>query len=130
MLSFEGNTAPYLQYAYTRIKSIQRKAREMDSNNELEPLLIRAEQERSLALKCLQFEEALQQVAQDAYPHVLCNYLYDLSSLFMAFYESCPILKPDVDAATRASRLQLCEMVARTLACGLDLLGIEVMERM
>jgi arginyl-tRNA synthetase len=131
MLSFEGNTAPYLQYAYTRIRSIQRKAAEAGTiAGNATNILIQAEQERALALKCLQFEEALQQVAQDAYPHVLCTYLYDLSSLFMAFYESCPILKPEIGADVRSSRLSLCEAVAGTLACGLDLLGIEVMERM
>lgn len=134
MLSFEGNTSPYLQYAYTRIRSIQRKAAEAGTiagmvGNTIK-IMIQAEQERSLALKCLQFEESLQQVAQDAYPHVLCTYLYDLSALFMAFYESCPILKAEVEVDVRNSRLNLCELVAQTLACGLNLLGIEVMERM
>lgn len=131
MLSFEGNTAPYLQYAYTRIQSIQRKAQTQNpaTDNSLFINVI-ADQERALSIKCLQFEEALQQFAQDAYPHVLCTYLYELSSLFMAFYESCPILKPEIEADTRASRLNLCQVVANTLACGLNLLGIEVMEKM
>lgn len=129
MLSFEGNTAPYLQYAYTRIRSIFRKAGETP---ELLTGQIRIElpQEKSLALKLLHFEEVLLQVAQDAYPHVLCNYLHELASAFMTFYEYCPILKEGIDAATRESRLRLARTTEDTLARGLGLLGIEVMEKM
>ncbi|MFT5722721.1 MAG: arginyl-tRNA synthetase [Motiliproteus sp.] len=129
MLSFEGNTAPYLQYAYTRIQSIFRKA---DLNPEALPgqiALIEA-QEKALALKLLQFSETVDQVAREAYPHQLCGYLYELSSLFMKFYEACPILRSDIDPEVRNSRLQLSQVTARTLKSGLDLLGIEVMERM
>ncbi|WP_188151779.1 arginine--tRNA ligase [Teredinibacter waterburyi] len=129
MLSFEGNTGPYLQYAYTRIKSIFRKANlEMDSFNA--ELLIKMDQEKALALKTLQFSEVIEQVAEEAFPHILCTYLYDLASLFMTFYEACPILKPDVEPDTRESRLMLSKATALTLQTGLDLLGIEVMERM
>jgi arginyl-tRNA synthetase len=129
MLSFEGNTAPYLQYAYTRIRSIFRKA-------ELEPtalegqIAVDAPQEKALAMKLLQFEDVLAQVAADAFPHVLCNYLYDLASAFMSFYEHCPILKSGIDTDTRNSRLRLAHVTEQTLARGLDLLGIEVMEKM
>lgn len=129
MLSFEGNTGPYLQYAYTRIKSIFRKAeQDMDSFNG--ELIITEEQEKALALKVMQLSEVVEQVAVEAYPHLLCTYLYDLSSLFMSFYEACPILKQDVSKGTRNSRLKLSKTVAEALRQGLDLLGIEVMERM
>jgi arginyl-tRNA synthetase len=72
----------------------------------------------------------LDQVAADCYPHSLCTYLYELASAFMSFYEQCPILKTGVDSATQHSRLQLCALAAATLAQGLDLLGIEVMDKM
>ncbi|MBY4678183.1 arginine--tRNA ligase [Marinobacterium arenosum] len=128
MLSFEGNTAPYLQYAYTRIQSIFRKVDQpVDADA---PIELAEPQEQALGLKLLQLEEVIDQVAREAYPHLLCNYLYELASLFMKFYEHCPILRSDVPAASRASRLRLCQATADTLATGLDLLGIEVMERM
>jgi arginyl-tRNA synthetase len=128
MLSFEGNTAPYLQYAYSRIRSILRKAGVDPATLDM-PVTVEAPQEKALALHLLRFGEVLEQVARDAYPHQLCGYLYELASLYMAFYEACPVLKAD-DDVLRASRLRLCDGVARTLATGLDLLGIEVMERM
>ncbi len=129
MLSFEGNTAPYLQYAYTRIQSIFRKAG-------LSPaalpgqIAIIEDQEKALALKLLQFSETVEQVAREAYPHQLCSYLYELASLYMKFYEACPILRSDIDPEVRNSRLQLSRVTAQTLDSGLGLLGIEVMERM
>jgi len=129
MLSFEGNTAPYLQYAYTRVKSIFRKAN-CSPEKILLPILIQSEPEKNLALKLLQFGETLDQVAREAMPHILCTYLYELSSLYMTFYEACPILKDGVAEDVRDSRLRLCHLVARTIEKGLDLLGIEVMERM
>ena len=129
MLSFEGNTAPYLQYAYTRVQSIFRKAG-VTPESISAPILVQAEQEKLLAIKLLQFSETLDQVAREAMPHVLCNYLYDLASLYMSFYEACPILKEGVADDLRNSRLRLCHLVARTIEKGLDLLGIEVMERM
>lgn len=129
MLSFEGNTAPYLQYAYTRIKSIFRKAG-VEPDSLSTPVALDSEVEKALALKLLQFEEALEQIGRESYPHVLCAYLYDLASLYMTFYEQCPILKDSVDESTQNSRLRLSQLVARTLATGLDLLGIETMERM
>ena len=128
MLSFEGNTAPYLQYAYTRIRGILRRAG-IDPESLDGPVTVDAPQEKALALHLLRFGEVLDQVARDAYPHQLCGYLYELASLYMGFYEACPVLKAD-DDGLRASRLRLCDGVARTLATGLDLLGIEVMERM
>lgn len=129
MLSFEGNTGPYLQYAYTRIRSIFRKA-DIDMQSVDGEIIITAPQEKALALKLLQFAETVEQVGNEALPHLLTSYLYDLSSLFMTFYEACPILKEDVAQDIRASRLQISRAVANTIATGLDLLGIEVMERM
>ncbi|MGK0271112.1 MAG: arginyl-tRNA synthetase [Cocleimonas sp.] len=125
MLSFEGNTAPYLQYAYARIQSIFRKAGDIDNNAEislLEPA------ERLLATKLLQFSEAVEIVAKDGTPNFLCNYLFELSGNFMSFYEACPIMK--ADEVTKQSRLKLAKLTANTLKTGLDLLGIDVMERM
>ncbi len=129
MLSFEGATAPYLQYAYTRVRSIFRKAG-VDSANLAGKVEINEPQEKALALKLLQLEEVLDLMISEATPHVLCGYLYELASLYMSFYEACPILKEDVAQSVRESRLLLCNLVAKTLATGLDLLGIEVMEQM
>jgi arginyl-tRNA synthetase len=129
MLSFEGNTAPYLQYAYTRIYSIFRKAGiEIDQFSA--DIAIIEPQEKQLALKLLQFNEVINQVATDCYPHTLCTYLYELSSLFMSFYEQCPILKPEIAPEIAQSRLQLGAHSASILKTGLDLMGIEVMEKM
>ena len=129
MLSFEGNTAPYLQYAYTRIFSIFRKAN-IDLETFSAKVKLTTSEEKQLALKLLQFNEVVNQVAIDCYPHSLCNFLFELSSLFMSFYERCPILKPDIEHETFQSRLQLCAYSACILKKGLDLLGIEIMEKM
>jgi arginyl-tRNA synthetase len=125
MLSFEGNTAPYLQYAYARIQSIFRKAGTIDSNAKLaltEPAA------RQLASKLLQLSEAIEIVAKEGTPNLLCNYLFELAGNFMTFYEACPIMKADEDV--KQSRLKLAQLTADTLKTGLDLLGIDVMERM
>src|SRR5690606_13935537 len=129
MLRFEGNTGPYLQYAYTRIRSIFRKAGISDTMSG-QSIMLDTPEEKQLALKILQLNEVLEQVGVDAMPHLLCTYLYDLASLFSAFYEACPILRDDINEETRLSRLMLCQKVASTLKCGLGLLGIEVMEQM
>ncbi len=129
MLSFEGNTGPYLQYAYTRIASIFRKA-ELDFDAFSADIHITETNEQALALKLMRFSEIIDQVAEDAYPHILCNYLYELASLFMSFYEACPILKDGVEETTKLSRLQISKATARTLQLGLGLLGIETMEKM
>lgn len=128
MLSFEGATAPYLQYAYTRVSGILRKAGIDESF--VAPLQLLEEQEKQLAVKLLRLEETLQAVMKDAVPNLLCNYLYELSSQFMSFYEACPILKEGIEPDIKNSRLMLSILVALTLKQGLDLLGIEVMERM
>ena len=129
MLSFDGNTAPYLQYAYTRTQSLFRRAAEIPGAAP-GAIVIAEAVERRFALLLLEFGEVLHQVAADAYPHVLCNYLYDLASAFTGFYQQCPVLKDGIAAEVRASRLALCQLAARTLATGLDLLGIEVMAEM
>ncbi len=129
MLSFEGNTAPYLQYAFTRVQSIFRKAG-VTPESLTQNIIINTEQEKTLAIKLLQFSEVIDQVAREALPHLLCTYIYDVASLYMTFYEACPILKEGISPELRDSRLRLCHLVARTIEQGLDLLGIEVMERM
>ncbi|GIX30517.1 MAG: hypothetical protein KatS3mg124_0989 [Porticoccaceae bacterium] len=129
MLSFEGNTAPYLQYAYTRIRSLFRRAGR-DPGRESGPILPEVPEERQLALGVVRFEEVLEQVAREAFPHLLCHHLYALAGAFMTFYERCPILHEGVEETVRDSRLALADAVGATLAKGLELLGIEVMERM
>ncbi len=129
MISFDGNTAPYLQYAYTRINSIFKRA-DLDLEDHSSVIIITEATEKKLALKLLQFEEIIEQVSVDCYPHVLCNYLYELASVFMSFYEQCPILRQDISTAKKNSRLELAKLTANRLASGLDLLGIEVMSAM
>jgi arginyl-tRNA synthetase len=129
MLSFDGNTAPYLQYAHARICSIFRRA-ELDrtSVRGLVPLLATAH-ERALALRLLQLDTAVWDSLERWAPHRLCTYLYDLATDFTAFYEHCPVLRAD-DEHLRASRLALCDLTARVLERGLGLLGIEAPEQM
>lgn len=128
MLAFEGNTAPYLLYAYTRVLSVFRKAGVAIDGLDA-PLVISEDREAQLATRLLQFEETIMQVARDGTPHVMCAYLYDLAGLFSGFYEHCPILSAE-DDATRQSRLQLAALTAKTLKQGLDTLGIATVERM
>ena len=128
MLSFEGNTAPYLMYAYARIKSILRKEEAVVEAQALKITSIADPAERQLLLKVLQLPEIVLAVAEECYPNQLCNYLYELAGFFMRFYESCPILKADEE--TRISRLALASLTANTLQQGLDLLGIQTLERM
>ncbi|GGW74165.1 arginine--tRNA ligase [Alteromonas halophila] len=129
MLSFEGNTAPYLQYAYTRVRSLFRKSG-MGLDNLPCDITLTEKQEHALAVQLMQFEEVVGTVSRDATPHVLCTYLYDVASAFMTFYEACPILKPGTKDAVKHSRLALSALVSRTLKQGLTLLGIETLEKM
>ncbi len=129
MLSFEGSTAPYLQYAYSRIESIFSKAN-VEKHAFNEHFTIIEPQEKALALKLLQLEDVIDAVINECTPNLLCNYLYELASLYMSFYEACPILKDDIDIAVKQSRLALCAQISKTLKQGLNILGIEVMERM
>lgn len=129
MLSLEGNTAPYLQYAYTRIQSIFAKKGQLLSEQRSNIILQEAA-ERELALKISQFSDVVEQVAIKAYPHELCQYLFSLAGNFMTFYEACPILKAGIDEQTQESRLALSGLTAKVLEQGLALLGIDVMDRM
>lgn len=133
MLSFDGNTAPYLQYAYTRIASVFRKAGaacDAEWSAMCGKACITAQQEEKLALKLISFAETVSQVSAKASPHILCSWLYELAGLFMSFYEACPINKEGVEAEDRASRLTLCLATAKALKLGLSLLGINTLERM
>jgi len=125
MLSFEGNTAPYLQYAYARIQSIFRKAGEIDGSA---TLYLNEAAEKQLATKLLQLPEAIEVVIKDGTPNILCNYLFELAGNFMSFYEACPILKAEDDI--KKSRLKLAKLTAQTLDTGLGLLGIETLDKM
>lgn len=125
MMSFEGNTAPYLQYAYARIQSLFQRG-QVDAAALTGAPAIREVEEHALALQIARFQETLEQVAATVMPHHLCTYLYDLASAFMRFYERCPVL----DSEFRNDRLLLCRHTAATLSRGLDLLGIETVDRM
>jgi arginyl-tRNA synthetase len=129
MLSFDGNTAPYLQYAHARICSIFRRAAiDRTERRDITPTLAEPA-ERALAMRVLGFGTAVHETAERSSPHRLCTYLYELASDFTDFYEHCPVLKAP-DAGTRASRLTLCDVTARVLAHGLDLLGIVAPDQM
>ena len=132
MLALNGNTAPYLQYAYARIRSIFRRyeaagepARPDDSPPRVH---LDGPEELQLAKQLLNFGLVLESVAEEYRPNYLCNYLYDLAGLYARFYEACPVLK--ADEPTRSSRLALCELVGRVIRQGLDALGIETLEAM
>ncbi|WP_024681115.1 arginine--tRNA ligase [Pseudomonas syringae] len=128
MLSFEGNTAPYLLYAYTRVAGVFRKlGTPFDASKG--HIVLEAPQEQELAARLAQFNETLNNVAEKGTPHVLCAYLYDLAGLFSSFYENCPILGAE-NPDQQQSRLRLAALTGRTLKQGLDLLGLETLERM
>jgi arginyl-tRNA synthetase len=127
MLSFDGNTAPYLQYAHARIRSIFRKAGH-EPRDATGPIAVEAPAERELAIALLEFEGLVRDVEQSLEFHRLCGYLYGLASAFSTFYEHCPVLRSE--GGTRTSRLALCALTAGVLALGLDLLGITAPDRM
>ena len=130
MLAFTGNTAPYLLYAYSRIKSIFRKLEQPDFKlSQPEVIRLSAPEELVLAKHLLNFGLALEGVADEYRPNFLCNFLYELAGKFTSFYENCPVLKAE-DVATRDSRLALCDLTARVLKQGLEALGIETIEQM
>jgi len=142
MLALNGNTAPYLQYAYARIRSIFRKSNSEPGAPPVSPsgsqithhaspppsLRLGTSQELALARHLLNFGLVLDAVAEDYRPNLLCNYLYELAGYFTSFYENCPVLK--AEAEQRASRLLLCDLAARVLKQGLEVLGIETLEQM
>ncbi len=127
MLSFDGNTAPYLLYAYSRIRSVFRRGG-IDEAVLAGSIRLEAPEEHALAVTLARLQETVEQVAVEGLPHLLCGYLYDLATQFMRFYEACPIL--GADPAIRDSRLLLSRRTAETLRTGLGLLGIETVERM
>ncbi len=127
MLSLDGNTAPYMLYSYARIKSMFRRAG-VDEDALDGAIIIGERAENALAIKLLQFPEVVAAVARQCYPHVLCHYLYELADAFMKFYEQCPVLR--AGEPVRTSRLLLALLTARIVRQGLDLLGIETLERM
>lgn len=128
MLSLEGNTAPYLQYAFTRVQSIFKKGGLESISTDKGEIIVGEPSERTLAIKLLQFAEVLEVVAKDCYPNSLCSYLYELSGAFMSFYEACPVLK--AEQPIRTSRLTLSLLTAKTIQTGLGLLGIKTLEQM
>jgi arginyl-tRNA synthetase len=131
MLSFQGNTAPYLQYSHVRIRSIFRKAEAegwVEGATTGAAIQVVEPAERVLALKLCQFGEVVPQILDDYRPNLLANYLYELAAAFHSFFEACPVLKSE--GATRAARMALCDISARILSRGLHLLGIEAPERM
>ncbi|MGH3589322.1 MAG: arginine--tRNA ligase, partial [Pseudonocardia sp.] len=129
MVAFHGNTGVYLQYAHARIRSILRKAASAGAAEVVVHPEVRLEPaERALALTLDEFEETLRDVAQTLEPHRLCTYLFGLARAYTDFYESCPVLRAE-DPAVRSNRLALCELAERTLATGLELLGIQAPER-
>jgi arginyl-tRNA synthetase len=128
MLSFDGNTAPYLQYAHARICSIFRRAGVSRDDLDVSVLSIESEHEKTLLMTLLQFDSAVWDTLDKASPHRLCTYLYDLATAFTGFYENCPVLKSD--EPQRSSRLVLCDATARVLSVGLGLLGITAPEAM
>ncbi|MEY4895585.1 MAG: High confidence in function and specificity [Actinomycetota bacterium] len=129
MLSFDGNTSPYLQYAHARICSIFRRANvERASVRNFEPTISHVA-ERELAMKVLQFDSALWDTLDKYSPHRLCTYLYDLATSFSSFYEQCPVLKAE-NENEKNSRLMLCDLTARVMQAGLEVLGIESPEQM
>jgi arginyl-tRNA synthetase len=130
MLALEGCTAPYLQYAHARILSIFRKAGVDPATVGDRVPVLAAPQERALALQLTGLAAAIADSVDRLAPHRLCTYLFELAQAFTSFYDACPVLRSDVAPDVRASRLALCAVTARTLAQGLDLLGIEAPERM
>jgi arginyl-tRNA synthetase len=126
MLSFDGNTSLYMQYAYARIQSIFKKFDgEIDGD-----IIISDELEHRLAVMLLRFEDVLQRASVDTSPNQITAYLYELATLFMRFYEQNPILKDGVDEATKMSRLQLASLTAKTIKQGLDILGIDIVNKL
>ena len=126
LLSFEGNTAPYLLYAYTRINQIILKSQKLEIT--AGKLILADNYERKLAMQILQYEQCLEKVLVSYYPHELCNYLFNLATVYMQFYEQCPVLTSKSEQLN--TRITLCKQTAKVLKCGLDLLGIEVVDRM
>ncbi|MGP1946529.1 MAG: DALR anticodon-binding domain-containing protein, partial [Arsenophonus sp. ER-LPS3-MAG3] len=128
MLTFNGNTAPYIQYAYTRIASIIKRVN-INPTMLIKPVILENKYEQILATRLLQFEETILTVANEGLPHIMCAYLYDLTGSFSNFYEHCPILNAE-NNTSKQSRLKLALLTQKTLKIGLDTLGIQTIEKM
>ncbi|MCP4379150.1 MAG: arginine--tRNA ligase, partial [bacterium] len=128
MLSLYGNTAPYMQYAYARVKGIFRKGG-LDESQVVGDIVLTGPAEMNLAVKLVQLPETVKAVEIECLPSLLCSYIFDLAGAFMTFFEACPVLKAD-DLTARTSRLMLCLITARTIQTGLKMLGIDTLEQM
>jgi len=128
MLALQGNTAPYMLYAYVRVRGISRKGQIDFDNLGSVNLVLQDETEFVLAKHLLQLDEIIDEVSRDLLPNRLCQYLFELSQKFNQFYDRCPVLQ--AEEPLRTSRLVMCDLTARTLKLGLSLLGIKVVERM
>jgi arginyl-tRNA synthetase len=136
LLAFDGNTAPYLQNAYVRIRAIFRKGGQAAVEEAFQKahapdftLLLKEPAELALSRKLLDFADSVHMAAEEYRPHYLCLYLFELATLFHKFYEACPVLIAE-EEGVRISRLMLCDLTAQTLRQGLNLLGIDVVEQM
>jgi arginyl-tRNA synthetase len=131
MIALDGNTATYMQYAYARVNGIFRRGNISPQQVRAagRPIVLSEPAERALGMQLVRFSEALSDVTVDYRPNLLTAYLYDLARAFTAFFENCPVLKADTPEA-KTSRLALCDLTARTIKQGLNLLGIEVVEKM
>ncbi|GIU41071.1 arginine--tRNA ligase [Shewanella sairae] len=127
MLSFEGNTAPYLLYAYTRVAGIFKRAQDVDLSDA--KIILEHEKEKDLGTKLAQFGEVMARMVSKGQPHALCGYLFELAGAFSSFYEACPVLAAESEELKK-SRLLLSQLTAKTLKQGLNLLGLETLERM
>ncbi|MGS0690134.1 arginine--tRNA ligase [Shewanella sp. 0m-4] len=127
MLSFEGNTAPYLLYAYTRVAGIFKRAQDVDLSDAT--ITLEHEKEKDLGTKLAQFGEVMARMVNKGQPHALCGYLFELAGAFSSFYEACPVLAAETEESKK-SRLLLSQLTAKTLKQGLNLLGLETLERM
>ena len=128
MLALQGNTAPYMLYAYVRVQGISRKGDIDFSQLGDAPILLEDDSELTLAKHLLELDAVLMEVSRELYPNRLCQYLFELSQKFNQFYDRCSVLQ--AEEPQRTSRLMLCDLTARTLKLGLSLLGISVLERM
>jgi arginyl-tRNA synthetase len=128
MLAMDGNTAPYLMYAYARIQSIFRRAADRGITRTIAPVKLEAPAELALARHLLRFADVIDSVARELKPHLLCTYLFELATRFSGFFENCPVIQSD--DPVRSSRLTLCEVTGRTIGLGLELLGIEHPDQM
>jgi arginyl-tRNA synthetase len=129
MLSLQGNTAPYMMYAYVRVRGISREGGiDLAKLDESARVILNEPAEAELAKQLLKLDDVLEGVIDEFLPNRICEHLFELSQKFNQFYEACPVLS--AEEPVRTSRLILCDLTARTIQLGLSLLGISVLERM